>query len=332
MKTIVHCNNVCWLGGTALFALDMMRMFPEFKHKFVYFYIEDQSPIVVEQLNALGVEHHHIKYLDGPSLDNLKPDLLILNNVSDRNLTGEWPFSYLNKYPSIFIHHNPTRPIINCDADVFVSEFVRESYTKFLPKLKGEHLIVNPCIDTSKYVTIERPQRQPVIGKLSSDSEDKFPPTLLPIIEGVKVKHEAVFNIVGGKKYKVDAADITPDFGSKTPAGFYQDFDIFFHHNVPAVKESWGRTITEAMASGLPVVVDGEGGPKEQVIHGETGFLCKNPGEFVEYLSMLLQDDTMRLEMGKKAREHAVKNFDSSQIRNRLLPIINKLTGCVECK
>ena len=51
---------------------------------------------------------------------------------------------------------------------------------------------------------------------------------------------------------------------------------------VPAVRETFGRTLVEAMLCGTPVVAADDGGHREIIRHGETGFLVQpdNPEAF----------------------------------------------------
>ena len=54
-------------------------------------------------------------------------------------------------------------------------------------------------------------------------------------------------------------------------AQLYRAADLFVH---TAKAEAFGKTVTEAMACGTPVVASAVGGIVEQIIAGETGFLC----------------------------------------------------------
>ncbi|MDD4538177.1 MAG: glycosyltransferase [Lentisphaeria bacterium] len=54
-------------------------------------------------------------------------------------------------------------------------------------------------------------------------------------------------------------------------AQLYRAADLFVH---TAKAEAFGKTVTEAMACGTPVVASAVGGIVEQVIAGETGYLC----------------------------------------------------------
>src|SRR5262249_464743 len=56
----------------------------------------------------------------------------------------------------------------------------------------------------------------------------------------------------------------------------------------------------EAMASGLPVVSNDDGGTAEQIVHGETGFLIQNddPAEMARHVGRLLRNPRLAKRMG----------------------------------
>ena len=51
----------------------------------------------------------------------------------------------------------------------------------------------------------------------------------------------------------------------------YADMDVFVF---PSHTDTYGNVVLEAMASGVPAVVTGSGGPKYPVQSGETGFVA----------------------------------------------------------
>jgi glycosyltransferase involved in cell wall biosynthesis len=73
----------------------------------------------------------------------------------------------------------------------------------------------------------------------------------------------------------------------------------------PSHTDTFGNVVLEALASGVPAVVTGDGGPKYIVRDHETGFVTVDD-RFAETIGELVQDrvrlDVMRL----RAREYAL--------------------------
>ena len=91
-------------------------------------------------------------------------------------------------------------------------------------------------------------------------------------------------------------------------AMYYRAADVYVH---AARAENFGLTITEALASGIPVVATAIGGIPEQVRDGVTGFLTRpaDPEMMAERIERLLRDDALRHEMGQRAADDASVRF-----------------------
>jgi alpha-maltose-1-phosphate synthase len=131
----------------------------------------------------------------------------------------------------------------------------------------------------------------------------------------------------------------------------------------PSRLEGFGMIQVEAMACGTPVISIDKMGPGETIVHNKTGLLARvakevkleqewayphmgfrskhvikfdSPKTFAyradindlrDYTLKLLTDDNLREQMGRNAREHAVKNFDYRQIASKMYDITKDKLG-----
>jgi alpha-maltose-1-phosphate synthase len=131
----------------------------------------------------------------------------------------------------------------------------------------------------------------------------------------------------------------------------------------PSRLEGFGMLQVEAMSCAKPVISINKMGPSETIIHNETGFLAKvseeikldqewaypsmgfnekhmvqfqepktfayraDVNELKKYALKLLTDDDARFEMGKKGREHVLKNLDYRVISNKMIAITKEKFG-----
>jgi glycosyltransferase involved in cell wall biosynthesis len=100
--------------------------------------------------------------------------------------------------------------------------------------------------------------------------------------------------------------------------------DIFM---LSSLWEGLPRVIPQAMAMGLPVVANQADGTDDAIHDGENGYLC-SPGEIemmAERCQDLICDPLKRLEMGKRGRAYAKKEFDLRRMIDQIEALYEQL-------
>lgn len=95
-----------------------------------------------------------------------------------------------------------------------------------------------------------------------------------------------------------------------------------------SIYEGFGLVLTEAMACGLPCIsFDCPSGPAEIIKDGEDGFLVEtgNVRELAQKIILLIENEDLRKEMGRKARINA-ERFLPENIMPRWVDLFNEIT------
>lgn len=93
----------------------------------------------------------------------------------------------------------------------------------------------------------------------------------------------------------------------------------------PPFNEDWGLIPLESMAFEKPVIAVNRGGPRETVVHGETGFLVEpTPAAFADAMELLADDPERVRGMGARARIH-VRKFEWSNFCSQLDSALEQL-------
>jgi len=95
--------------------------------------------------------------------------------------------------------------------------------------------------------------------------------------------------------------------GPATLSSIYASADVLLF---PSVTETLGQVGLEAGASGLPVIVSDQGGPRMYVRDGLTGYILptNDAARWAEQVWLLARDESLRRNLGAQARKHVVAN------------------------
>jgi glycosyltransferase involved in cell wall biosynthesis len=203
----------------------------------------------------------------------------------------------------------------------------------WLQKKKVEIINNGILIPTKKRSTQVKSNNSITIACISRLDENKGIEWLINVFEKVfKNNPNVVLKIAGGGELHEKFTEMIKEneLTNIILSGFVNDIttllisaDIFI---LPSKFESFPLSILEAMSFSLPIIATDTGGIDEMVINGENGFLIeyKNDNQLQNALVKLVNDPSVREEMGVKSFQLVASNFQLRNSIRKLEKIINE--------
>ena len=92
--------------------------------------------------------------------------------------------------------------------------------------------------------------------------------------------------------------------------------------------EHFGIVPLEAMHFGLPVIAVNNGGPKETVVDGETGYLVtEDASSFAEKMLLFVQNHSLKQRLGNAGHKRVVEKFSFASFTENIDVIVNNLVN-----
>jgi glycosyltransferase involved in cell wall biosynthesis len=161
---------------------------------------------------------------------------------------------------------------------------------------KGQDLFIKAAAGLMKYPTEERPIHFVIVGEETRGEEQSYLPELKEMVRQFRLEPHVHF--VG--------------FDSDIPE-VMSAFDIFV---MPSRDETFGLVAIEAMAMERPVIIS-KGGSADEIVGAdhEFGFQVRPDDAFdlQVHLRKLIDDPSLRLEMGKLGRQHVLSLYDRTE-------------------
>ena len=85
-----------------------------------------------------------------------------------------------------------------------------------------------------------------------------------------------------------------------------------------SVDEPFGLVPVESMMYSTPVIAHNSGGPKETIIHNETGFLYKDSEDLIKFIATIISMDEEQYQKIQKQCIHHVKKYDLAKTISNL--------------
>ncbi|MEN6406836.1 MAG: glycosyltransferase family 4 protein [Thermoguttaceae bacterium] len=172
----------------------------------------------------------------------------------------------------------------------------------------SQGIVIHGAFDPTEFPFLPRrhaPGTPFVVGRLSRPAPEKFSPRTWAVYGRTPPPMAA--RVMGWSHATQARVGRPPRWAECLTAGVETapQFLSKLHCLVPlggSAVENWPRVGLEAMAAGVPLVVDRKGGWKEMIRHGQTGFLCETDDEAVEHIARLTRDEPYRQAIVVQAR------------------------------
>ncbi|MCS6803939.1 MAG: glycosyltransferase family 4 protein [Acidobacteriota bacterium] len=179
-----------------------------------------------------------------------------------------------------------------------------------------------------------------VVGMVGRLVKEKGVVELIEAAEHIRrVRRDVVFLMVGEALHSdigmreqlrqmIERRGLTDHF---VFTGFRHDVARFYHAMdicvLPSYREGMPRSIMEAMACGKPVVASDIAGCRDEVVHGQTGWLVpvKDAAALGDALLKLINDPALAQRMGQAGQQRARELFDEERISERIVETYHHL-------
>jgi glycosyltransferase involved in cell wall biosynthesis len=205
------------------------------------------------------------------------------------------------------------------------------SYLVEKAKPNNKHVIIIPTtIDTSLHFPKPEFRNKNVltIGWSGSISTVKHFELLLPVLIKIKTKYgnKIKFKLLGDSYYKNDLLSVESiPWTEETEVNELNSFDIGL---MPLPDDAWangkcGLKGLSYMACGVPTIMSAVGVNKEIVQNGVNGFLANTDEEWVDKLCLLIENETLRKEMGMAGRNRVIEKYSVEANKDRYFEVFS---------
>ena len=224
------------------------------------------------------------------------------------------------------------RPLVDAILRAAVVVVAGNDYLAEYARQFNEQVVVIPTVvDTDVYCPPLGPRHsgddRVVIGWIGSDPNRGDLAPMRPIFDWLVEQYgeRVVFRAIGRWPLEMETA-LRLEFVQWTLEGSrpaLQQFDIGI---MPLEDTVWNRgkcgfKLIQYLAVGTPAVASPTGVNREIVRDGETGYLASTAQEWQQRLARLVEDESLRLQMGRAGRRHIEQQYSLKAA----LPLLTKV-------
>lgn len=193
-------------------------------------------------------------------------------------------------------------------------------------------IVIPTTIDTEFHIPKPelRSKEKIVIGWSGSISTIKHFEMAIPALKQIQHKYpnKIEIHVIGQSSYShPDINVISKNWSAKTEVDNLNCFDIGI---MPLPNDEWvkgkcGLKGLSYMACGIATIMSNVGVNSDIIEHGKNGFLAETEQEWVNCLSLLIENSDLRHKIGQAGRESVVKNYSVNAHKDTYVSVLKSL-------
>lgn len=222
---------------------------------------------------------------------------------------------------------------------IYVSQFTRQALLiEGVPATVVHNALDQPMLDRAAAAPVYQVRRDGVfrVVMLASLRDYKGIPEFVALARAFASRPDVEFHLVGNEEAAAAARylggfslpqNLRVHGQTSDPAAFYERASVVVNlSRVDQWVETFGLTLLEAMAFGVPVIAPPAGGPREFVRDGVNGFMVdsRDQAVLVSCLTRLLDDEALCLQLSRQARATAGE-FSAERFTTGILTALRPL-------
>jgi glycosyltransferase involved in cell wall biosynthesis len=185
--------------------------------------------------------------------------------------------------------------------------------------------LIPTVVDISRYkVQNDKSSDLPIIVWIGTPSTIHFIELIKPVLQELSEKYLFKFRVIGCLKFNIPGVNVECfEWSLDNEIKLISEADIGV---MPLYDTDWekgkcGYKLIQYMASGLPVVASAVG-ENNYIVQSSCGYIAKSQANWIEFLSILLEQEHLRESMGNIGRIHAERYYSQEAVRDFWLKVV----------
>jgi glycosyltransferase involved in cell wall biosynthesis len=270
---------------------------------------------LLKKINPDIIHTHSRKACIFVSLINKKSIHIRTQHMQDRDLVPKFDKFLLSRRVDLWIG----------TSNNLVHSYIKEQYGDVLAKC-----IYNGVTIPSEIKSYQNTNQEKKIGFIGRLNKQKGLDIFIPILKQVdlQVKKSYEFIIIGEGEERESLEKLVNklNLNSKvkfvgTKSEIYKELLNLDFLVLPSRKEGLPLVLLEAMACGVPVIANDVGAINEVIINNKNGFIVNNDDEWLNLLTLLIDEKKSLKNISQHCAEHIKANFSVERMCNEYLRV-----------